>query len=210
MGIIDSLKWRYATKKYGDKIVSNSDLDIVLDSILLAPTSLGLQAFEIEVLDKNNAKRKLLSPACHNQPQILDASHVILFNAWKSVDLSDVDQYMRRISEIRGTPSENLEGFKNNIIRFTSNMSDSEVFAWSSMQTYIALGIAMATAAELRIDSTPMEGFNRQAVDAIINPENEKLSCSVILALGYRDAETDVLANLVKVRKSRAEMIKFG
>ncbi len=210
MGIIDSLKWRYATKKYAEKSISNSDLDIILDSILLAPTSLGLQAFEIEVLDKSSVKKQLLSPACHNQPQILDASHIIIFNAWKSVELPDIEQYMQRISATRGTPTENLEGFKNNIIKFIGNMSDSELFAWSSMQTYIALGIAMATAAELRIDTTPMEGFNRQAVDVIINPENEKLSCSVILAVGYRNAETDLLANLAKVRKSRTEMIKLG
>lgn len=210
MGIIDSLQWRYATKKYLDKVVSNSDLNTILDSILLSPTSLGLQAFEIEVLDKNSAKRQLLSPACHNQPQILDASHIILFNAWKSVELSDIEQYMQRISATQGTPTENLEGFKNNIIRFTGNLSDSELFAWSSMQTYIALGIAMATAAELRIDTTPMEGFNRQAVDAIINANNEKLSCSVIMAVGYRNTEIDILANLAKVRKSRTEMIKFG
>ncbi|MFN5889682.1 MAG: nitroreductase family protein, partial [Bacteroidota bacterium] len=119
-------------------------------------------------------------------------------------------EYMNRISLTRGTPLEKLEGFKSNIEKFTGGMSEQDVFSWSSMQTYIALVIAMTTAATLKVDTTPMEGFNRKAVDAIINKDNEKLSCSVILAVGYRDSENDFLSNLAKVRKMKNELISFG
>lgn len=210
MGIINDLSWRYATKRYLDKEVSKVNLNVILNSIVLAPTSLGLQAFEVLVLDRNSHLRPQLIEACNKQPQIAEASHIILFNAWKQVDETDINDYMQRISDTRNTPIENLEGFKSNITRFTGNKTAEEIFAWSCMQTYIALGIAMVAAAELKVDSTPMEGFNRNAVDAVINANNQKLSCSVILAVGYRNTETDYLAGLTKVRKSTEDIIKFG
>lgn len=210
MGIISDLTWRYATKRYLNKPISADDLNIIIDSIALAPTSLGLQAFEILVLDRNSSLRPKLIDACSKQPQITEASHLILFNAWKSVSQEDIDSYMGRISSTRNTPLENLEGFKSNIHRYTGSKNHAEIFAWSCMQTYIALGIAMVAAANLKIDSTPMEGFNREAVDAIINPNNDKLSCAVILALGYRNSELDKLSSLPKVRKSKDELVKFG
>jgi nitroreductase len=210
MEIIDDLKWRYATKRYSDEIVKDEILDIILDSIVLTPTSLGLQAYEVLVLDKSSSLRESLLSACSNQPQIKEASHLLFFNAWKSVSTENISEYMNRISLTRGTPLEKLEGFKSNIEKFTGGMSEQDVFSWSSMQTYIALGIAMTTAATLKVDTTPMEGFNRKAVDAIINKDNEKLSCSVILAVGYRDSENDFLSNLAKVRKLKNELISFG
>ncbi|MFM1793046.1 MAG: hypothetical protein RLZZ252_1400 [Bacteroidota bacterium] len=210
MEIIDDLKWRYATKRYSDIRVNEKALSTILDSIVLTPTSLGLQAFEVLVLDNDNPLRKSLLSACSNQPQITEASHIIIFNAWKSVTIDDIEAYMQRISATRGTPIEKLDGFKSNILKFTSGMSDQQLFSWSCMQTYIALGIAMTTAASLKVDTTPMEGFNRKAVDDIINSSNDKLSCSVILAIGYRDSETDYLANSEKVRKPKSELIKFG
>lgn len=210
MEIIEDLKWRYATKRYNGDCINEVALSTILESIVLSPTSLGLQAFEVLVLDKENSLRKSLLPACSNQPQVTEASHLIIFNAWKSVTEEDIYKYMNRISETRGTPIENLDGFKSNIIKFTGGMSEQQLFSWSCMQTYIALGIAMTTAATLKIDTTPMEGFNRKAVDEIINSSNDKLSCSVILAVGYRDSEKDFLAKAKKVRKPKSELIKFG
>ena len=85
---------------------------------------------------------------------------------------------------------------------FLGNKSTEEIIKWSSNQAYIALGKAMVAAAQMRIDSTPMEGFNRDAVDELLGLRDKNLHASVMLTVGYRDTENDPLAGAQKVRKA--------
>ncbi len=206
---IQHLNWRYATKKYSSKIISQEHIDTILEAIRLAPTSLGLQAFKVFVIDKNSALREQLLPIAYNQTQISDASHLLVFAAYTEVHNQHIQNYLSNIANTRQIPIEALDGFKKSIHGFTSNKNEQQTAEWASRQCYIALGMAMDTAAKLKIDTTPMEGFNHEGLDQVLGLKERNLTSSVILALGYRDEENDKLASLPKVRKPHTELFEM-
>ena len=206
MEAIQHLKWRYATKKYSSKVIPSNDIETLLESIRLSPTSLGLQAFKVFVIGNNPSLRQQILPVAYNQSQITDASHLLVFAAYTEVNDQHIHTYLNNIANTRQIPVESLDGFKNSIQGFTSNKNAQQTAEWASRQCYIALGIAMNTAAKLQIDSTPMEGFNHEGLDTVLGLKEQNLTSSVILALGYRDEENDKLAKLPKVRKPHAEL----
>jgi nitroreductase len=206
MSIIQHLNWRYATKRYNGQIIPESSLNDILESIRLTPTSLGIQPFHVFVVE-NKELREQLKPALNNQPQSIEASHIVVFASWKSVNESKVDDYMALIAETRGVAVESLTGFRSMVLGYLSKQSPEEILLWASKQTYIALGTAMISAASLQIDATPMEGFSAEAVNSILELEKHDLHASVILALGYRDSNIDPLASANKVRKPFHKLI---
>jgi nitroreductase len=208
MEAIQHLKWRYATKKYSQKIIPDTEIETILESIRLSPTSLGLQAFKVFVIGNNPSLREQLLPVAYNQSQITDASHLLVFAAYTEVTDNHIHSYLNNIANTRQIPLESLDGFKNSIQGFTSKKDETQTAEWASRQCYIALGIAMNTAAKLQIDSTPMEGFNHEGLDAVLGLKDQKLTSSVVLALGYRDEDNDKLAKLPKVRKSHSELFE--
>lgn len=201
MNIIEDLNWRYATKRYINQEVPQAQIDTLLESIRLTATSLGLQPFEIYDIRSTDIREKMRE-AAYNQPQLTEASHVFVFAVWTQVTEEMVDQYLQFIADTRNREISQLAGFRKSIMGFLGDKSTEEIIKWSSNQAYIALGKAMVAAAQMRIDSTPMEGFNRDAVDELLGLRDKNLHAAVMLTVGYRDTENDPLAGAQKVRKA--------
>jgi nitroreductase len=144
-----------------------------------------------------------LLPHCYNQSQIVDASALLVFAPWKNIHADQVDVYMKEIAEARNIPVESLNDFANAIKGKINHSSNEDLHTWASKQAYIALGFGLAAAALEKIDSTPMEGFNPDAVNEVLGFNEKGLHAACILALGYRDAEKDFLASAIKVRRKK-------
>ena len=207
MSLIESLNWRYATKRMTGEKISQTELDTILEAINLTPTSLGLQTFKVFAIGSEELKKEIYEKACQ-QPQIMESSHILVFAARQDLKDEEIDEYMNNIATTRGIGVEMLNDFKGMIVGAREQVG--EHFAqWSARQTYIALGVALAAAAELRIDSTPMEGFSVEEMDKVLGLTEKGLSSTLILALGKRNNETDYLANAKKVRKPLSDLVEI-
>jgi len=204
--LLEALNWRYATKRMNGKKVPQQKLDSILEATSLAPSSMGLQPYTI-LLVENEEVRKKLQPAAFNQPQIVEASHLIVFAAWKDVTETHVDDYINHIAAVRGVSTESLEGFRKSLMGIVNGRSTEAKSEWAARQAYIAFGTAIAAAAVEQVDATPMEGFNPAAVDEILGLSEKGLTSVTILALGYRDEEKDFLSGAKKVRRSKDKLI---
>ncbi|GAB0174228.1 MAG: NAD(P)H-dependent oxidoreductase [Candidatus Altimarinota bacterium] len=185
MALIDSLKWRYATKKFDtEKVVMNEDLDTILEAIRLAPASLNLQAYKIHVVKDQETKDKIQAVAW-NQAQIGTCSHLLVFTA--RTDLIDAkEELFSMLSGGDAHVRNQLAGYEGMVSGLITGLEASNsALAWSAKQSYIALGFGMVAAAELRIDSCPMEGFDGGSVGEILSlPPSE--TAVVMLPIGYR------------------------
>jgi nitroreductase len=188
----------------GQKIPGDK-LEKILKAIQLAPTSIGLQPFTVLVIENSELKAKM-APAIYNQPQITEGSHILVFAAWKEYSNANIDKYLNNIASVRGIPVESLDGFRTMIDGAISGKTPEQLLNWNSRQAYIALGTGMAVAAEERVDATPMEGFDPDALDQVLGLKEKGLHSTVILALGYRDAEKDHLSTVAKVRRNKEDL----
>jgi len=206
MQLIDALNWRYATKRMNGKKVSDEKVNKILDATRLSASSMGLQPYSILVINNEELRRKL-QPAVNNQPQIIEGSHVLVFAAWENVTEQHVDDYINNIAKIRGVSLASLDGFKQSLMKIVNGRTPQEKFEWAARQSYIALGTALTAAALEKVDATPMEGFNPEEVDKVLNLREKGLKSVTLLTLGYRDSEKDKLADAKKVRRSKEELI---
>ncbi|PRX53126.1 NAD(P)H-dependent oxidoreductase [Flagellimonas meridianipacifica] len=202
---LENLNWRYATKKFdADKKISSQDLDTILKAIQLSPSSYGLQPYHILVIT-DEALRKELQPASWNQSQIVDASHLLVFAAKSEFGSELIDDYLQNVVDTRGVNPENLKGYgdfmKSKLLDLPNNIKTT----WTSRQAYIAAQSAMLAAAELKIDTCPMEGFEPAKYDEILGLKDKGLTSVVVLTVGYRSEEDDT-QNYPKVRKSNKEL----
>lgn len=204
MSITTALHWRYAAKRMNGTKIPKEKLDLILDAISLAPTSFGLQPYSILVIE-NKAMLEKIKPIAMNQPQITEASALLVFVVWDTLTLKKIEDYIALIAEERKVSVESLEHTQDVIAAQLKN-SDSDNFIWNSKQAYIALGFALVAAAVEEIDSTPMEGFDKNQLDDLLNLKEKGLRSSVIMTLGYRDAAKDYLANLKKVRREKEKL----
>lgn len=202
----DLLSWRYATKKMDPtKPVPQDKVDAIVEAIRMAPTSSGTQPFELFVVT-NPDVRAQLTKAAGGQAQISDGSHVLVFAAWDNYTAERIDAVVDLTVEARGDLPM-LHAYYDNL-KANYVPRDAEVnYAHAARQAYIALGIALVAAAEQEVDSTPMEGFDPAAVDAILGLTERGLRSVVLLPLGYRDTQGDWLASMDKVRKPRATLV---
>lgn len=204
MNLIENLSWRYATKRMNGTKISVEKLDNIREAIRMAPTSFGLQAFKVINVEDMDLRKKIYDEACQ-QPQILEASNLFVFAAYKKVTAELVDEYMQSISKTRGIPFEALAGFKSAFDGVVGGTAEQN-FVWTSKQTYIALGVGLVAAANEKVDATPMEGFNPAALDKILDLDAQNLGSVSILALGYRDEVEDKYAQAAKVRKNTEDI----
>lgn len=209
MSVLNNLKWRYATKRMNGQKVPAEKLENILDAIQLAPTSIGMQPFTVLIIEDPELKAKI-APAIYNQPQITEGSHVLIFAAWEEYSDENVDKYINHIATLRGIPVESLDGMRNMISGSIAGKTPEQLLNWNMRQAYIALGTGLVAAAEEEVDATPMEGFDPVALDAALGLTEKGLHSTVILALGYRDAEKDYLSSAAKVRRDKEELfIRF-
>jgi nitroreductase/dihydropteridine reductase len=207
MSLVDSLNWRYATKRMSGEKISDADLENILEATRLSASSLGLQPYTILVIS-NPEIRERLKVAGYNQPQIVESSHLLVFAAWDGISEDQVDGYIRNVAEIRGVKVDALQGFSDMINGKVRSFTKEEQQEWAARQVYIALGTALAAAAELRIDATPMEGFSTEKFDEILELKEKGLKSVVMMAIGYRSSE-DALAGAVKVRRKKEALFSF-
>ena len=205
--IIEQLNWRYAAKAYDKtKKISAEDWETLEQSLILAPSSFGLQPWKFIVVTDDELKEKL-KPAAHGQGQVTDSSHLVVFAYKKTLTDADVEHFVDRIVEVRGVPRESLADYENWMKNSAKQAVDGGyIETWNSRQVYIALGFLLQTAALLGIDASPMEGFDPAQFNEILGLTD--YSAVVLAAVGYRDAEKDWLANLPKVRFSKEELIQ--
>lgn len=204
--ILESLNWRYSVKKFDAKRkVSAEDWQTLEQTLLLAPTSFGLQPFKFIVVTDPKLKAEL-TPAAYGQTQIEDCSHLVVVAYKKSLTDADVEHFVDRIIEVRGTTRESIVDYEETIKTAAKNaVSAGTIETWNSRQAYIALGFLLEAAALLGIDSCPMEGFNAAEFNRILGLED--YSAVALCPVGYRDAANDWLVNQAKVRFPKEELI---
>ena len=204
--VLDKLNWRYATKVFNpSKNVSKEDLNILLEAARLSASSYGLQPYHFFVIEDNEVRSKLRK-ASWNQSQITDASYLLVLANKPTFDDSLVDNYIDNIIETRGVSKKDLEGYSQMMKSTLLGLPDAQKNSWTSDQTYIALGNLMTIAAEMEIDTCPMEGFDKAQYNEILGLNDKNLNASVVLAVGYR-ADNDETQNYPKVRYSREQII---
>ena len=204
--LIKKLNWRYATKRMNGQTIPQEKLDNILEAIKLAPSSVGLQPYNIVIVEDKALKDKIYHEAATRQAQIPDASHLLIFAAWEKLTSQHVEDYIKFVASTRNVSVESLSGFLASINGGIMSRSEDVNFDWSARQAYIALGHGLVAAATEEVDATPMEGFDAAKVDEILGLREKGLRSVVILALGYRDAEKDPYANAKKVRRPHEEL----
>ncbi|PXY42665.1 NAD(P)H-dependent oxidoreductase [Flavobacterium cheongpyeongense] len=201
---LESQNWRYATKQFdATKKISTEDLNTLKEVVRLSPSSYGLQPYKVVIVE-NPELREQLKAAAYGQTQITDASHLFIFANDLNLDAKSVEAYIKNISETRGVPTDALGGFSDMMNNVISNLSNEAKNNWTAKQTYIALGNLLGAAAELKIDTTPMEGFNPAAFNEILGFDKLGLNAAVIAAIGYRHTE-DEAQHYKKVRKPQED-----
>ena len=137
------LEWRYATKAFdAAKVIPDADWKTLEQALVLTPSSFGLQPWKFFVVT-DPAKRALLRPASWGQSQIVDASHLVVFAIRKNLSVSDIERFVARTAEVRGTTVESLESYRQMMVGSLTKPS-IDINAWASRQVYIALGFFMS------------------------------------------------------------------
>ena len=206
MELIDKLKWRYAAKAMNGDKVAQEKIDIILEAASLAPTSSGLQPFEIMVVT-NQAIKEKIRVIGWNQSVITDCSHLLVFAAWDNYTADRINKMFDLTNEVRGFKNDGWENYRQMLLGLYPHRDPEVNFQHAARQAYIAFSQAIAAAAFEGVDSTPIEGFDENALDEILGLREKGLRSCVLLPLGYRDAPNDWLVNLVKVRKSMDDLV---
>ncbi|MGS2726526.1 NAD(P)H-dependent oxidoreductase [Psychroserpens sp. BH13MA-6] len=206
MNTIDQLKWRYATKKFdASRTLPDDKLQIIKQAFNLTATSFGLQTISLLVIEDKVLRAQLVKHA-YQQPQVVDASHLLVFCIQDNISDTDVDSFFDNVKNIRETPETILEPYRNNLKTTMKQMSVQERQEWSTKQAYIALGNLMTVCAIEKIDACPMEGFVPSAFDEVLNLKPKNLKSVLLLPVGYR-SEDDMFSGFKKVRKPLHEAV---
>jgi len=206
MELLDKLNWRYAAKAMNGEKVAEDKVERILEAARLAPTSSGLQPFEIFVV-KNQDIKEQIKPVAWNQSVITDCSHLLVFAAWDTYTPERINHMFDLTNEIRGFENEGWENYRQMLLGMYPQKDPEENFNHAAKQAYIAFTEALTAAAFEGVDATPLEGFEPDAVDKILGLREKGLRSAVMLPIGYRKEDADWLVNLVKVRKPMSELV---
>ena len=203
---IEKLQWRYATKKFDpSKTISEAKLNILKETFNLTATSFGLQPLKLVVVSNPQLKTQLM-PFTYNQPQIQDASHILVLCIEKKINENFILNHFKRVEGIRNTPREILEPFEKNLIASFTEKNTAEIRDWMINQLYLTLGALLTVCAVEKIDACPMEGFEPEKYDEVLGLDQKGLESVIVLPVGYRD-ESDFFINLKKVRRGVNELV---
>ena len=205
--VISNLNWRYATKKMDPaKAVSSEKIDAIVEAVRMTPTSSGLQPFELIVVTNQELRAKI-AKAAYGQTQVTDGSHLFVFAAWDNYTAERINSMFDLVNEQRGFKNEGWEAYRQKLLSWYPKRPAQQNFEHAARQAYIGLGSALIAAAELKVDSTPIEGFDPAKVDEILNLKQKGLRSVVLMPLGYRADEGDWLVNLKKVRRPMEDFV---
>jgi nitroreductase len=203
MDIIDSLKWRYATKKFDNKkIIPQDKIDRIKEAFNLTATSYGMQPIKLLIIQNKSLQEELVEHS-FNQQQVALASHLLIF-CISDITQETIVEYFDRVKAIRDTPDDILSPFKDYLLDNFSKKDREEIRVYCKNQAYLAMGNLLTVCAVEGIDACPMEGFNPDAYDEKLNLKEKGLNSVLVMPIGYR-AEDDFFSSLKKVRKTVAE-----
>ncbi len=203
---IEKLQWRYATKRFdSSKILSQEKLNILKETFNLTATSFGLQPLKLVIVSNSNLKGQLM-PLTYNQPQVRDASHVLVLCIEKNINEDFIIDHFKRVEGTRNTPRTILEPFEKNLIASFTEKNTLEIRDWMINQLYLTLGALLTVCAVENIDACPIEGFEPKKYDELLGLDEKGLESVIVLPVGYRD-ESDFFINLKKVRRGVDELI---
>ncbi|MFN7104510.1 MAG: nitroreductase family protein [Pseudorhizobium sp.] len=207
--LIEKLNWRYATKKMDpSKVVSKDKVERIVEAARLAPTSSGLQPFEVIVVT-NPEVRARIQEIAWNQAQVTEGSHLLVFAAWDNYTVERINHMFDLVNDERGFKNEGWENYRQMILDLYPPRDAETNFQHAARQAYIGFGMSVAAAAFEAVDATPMEGFDADKLDAILGLREKGLRSVTILPLGYRAAEGDWLAPLKKVRRPNEQFVSI-
>lgn len=207
MELINGLEWRYATKKFDPaKTIKESDIELIKDAVQLSASSYGLQLYKVLFITNSEIREKLKA-AAFGQPQLTDASHVVVFCHYTNLNAKHVDEYLDNISMVRGVDVAHLQDFGNMMKGTINGLSVDAQNGWAAKQTYLALGTLLAATSELKIDSCPMEGFDAAEFNRILKLDEQNLNAAVIATIGYR-SDDDEFQHLKKVRRPKNQLFE--
>lgn len=207
MALLNDLQWRYATKKMNGNKIPQEKLKYILEAARMAPSSSGLQQYKIIVIE-DKALLETIKSIASNQSQITDCSHLLVFAAWDGYSEERVSEVFNYMMEERGLPPNTMDGYKKTILDLYEPLGREWQAHHAAKQSYIALGMAVAAAAEQRVDATPMEGFSADQLDELLQLRASGYRSTVLLPLGYRDESGDWLVNMKKVRTPKEQFIE--
>lgn len=204
---LDSLNWRYATKKFDpSRKLSDKDLEFLKESMRLSASSYGLQPYEILIVQDPEIRAKL-KPASWDQTQITDAAYVVVIANKTTFGDELVDDYIDNLVETRGISHEDVKGYSDFMKQTLGGFPDEIKSQWTAKQSYIVLANLLSAAAELRVDACPMEGFDPAQYNEILGLNEQNLNAAVVATIGYRSDE-DATQHYAKVRKPANELFK--
>lgn len=207
MALLDTLEWRYATKKYDStKKVGQKDVETIIEAARMAPSSSGLQPFRVVSITDQQLKEQIV-PVAWGQQIIAESSHLLVFAAWDKYTDERIDATFDQMNNHRGLPLDTTDDYKNKLKSMFAALTDEQQAAHAAKQAYISFGMAIAQAAELKVDATPMEGFSNEELDKLLGLDKLRLKSVVLLPLGYRLGEEDWLLKLKKFRLPKAEFL---
>jgi nitroreductase len=207
MEMIELLNWRYAAKKLDpSRPVPAEKVERILEAARLAPTSSGLQPFEVVVVTSPDLKARI-KPVAWEQAQVVDCSHLLVFAAWDNYTPERINRVFDQTNAQRGVTIPGWEDYRKRLLATYPARAPAENFEHAARQAYIAMGVALVAAAAEGVDSTPMEGFDPAAVDDILGLRARGLRSVLLVPLGYRAASGDWLVSLKKARRPRSEFV---
>lgn len=207
MTLIDNLNWRHAVKAFDpNEKVSQENIDKIIEATRLAPTSSGLQPFRLIVVENQSVKEKLVEGAL-NPDCMKECSHVLVFAGWDNYSDEKVDAMFDMTTDARGLPRGRFNSYTEQLKAHVNANTPEQNFAHIARQAYIGLGLAMAQAAELKVDTCPAEGFNPEVFDKVLGLDKYGLKSLVILYIGVSDPERDWIAPMAKVRVAKEDFM---
>lgn len=209
MSLIEAFNWRYATKKFDStKKVDNELVEKIVEAARLAPTSSGLQPFELIVITNTEMKEKIV-PISYGQEMPAQCSHLLVFAVWDNYTDERIEHIYEITTRERNLASDRYDAYKQRLKAGFGKNTNEQNIQHASRQAYIALGFAMAEAAANKVDTVPMEGFSPVELDKLLNLSEKGLKSVLILPLGYRDEENDWLIQMKKVRHPKSEFVSY-
>ena len=205
--LLDKMQWRYAAKKMdATKAVSQDKVNRIIEAARLAPTSSGLQPFEVIVVTNKDIRAQIQAVA-NNQAQVTEGSHLLVFAAWDTYTADRINHMFDLTNAERGGTNEGWENYRQMLLKSYPSRDAQVNFEHAARQAYIGLGASLIAAAFEEVDSTPMEGFVPKSVDEILGLGAKGLRSVALLPLGYRAKGQDWLENLKKIRRPVSEFV---
>jgi nitroreductase / dihydropteridine reductase len=206
MNPIESLQWRYAVKKFdSNKKLTQDQINTLKEAFNLTATSYGLQPLKLVIVENKEIQKELVTHSW-NQPQVLEASHLLVICIPKTFTSSEVEKYFELVKKTRNTPDNIIEPFKKFLTSEIEQKTEEELLLWNKNQAYLSLGNLLTVCALEKIDSCPMEGFVPEKYDEVLNLNKQNLTSVLVLPVGFR-SEEDYMKDLKKVRKELKDVI---